>query len=84
MRTESVCRFSEVTTIKGEVLPGEYPDRCITRDQEITVLEGTVSCRQQGSSKPVCFSKGEKFKLFEGRTYTFRFDEPFVFSCTFC
>lgn len=83
MRTEFIGQISTKNIIEGEVSPGEYPDRTITRDQELTVLSGSVTVIQSGVQKPVRFSQGEKFKLYEGRTYTFKFEERFVFSCQY-
>lgn len=84
MHTESIGQISTKNVIEGEVSPGEYPDRMITRDQELTILSGSVIVFQSGVQESVRFSKGEKFKLYEGRTYTFKFEERFVFSCQYC
>lgn len=84
MHTERINRLSDKESIDGVISVGEYFDRTITRDQEITVLSGTIVYQQKGLSKAVTFSEGETFKLYKGRVYSFTCNEPLVFSCKFC
>ena len=84
MHTERINRLSDKEAIEGVISVGEYLDRTITRDQEITVLAGTITYHQEGIDKPVAFAQGETFKLYKGRKYSFVCKEPLVFSCKFC
>jgi|GEM_PF-6234779 len=72
----------EIRVIKGKILPGEYRNE-IFRDQELTVLSGTVTFIQESDGKRVRFETGEKFMLYEGRIYDFEIVGEFTFSCTY-